>query len=302
MSVLGLLTPEYILRPQQIPLRLWRGLRARSDTFKIVRLPWGSDLRVNIHDSIGWSIYTSAIYETAVTETLWRLTKPSDSVADIGANIGYMASILSARVGRSGKVYCFEPHPQMAAELRSNIALWRYGQSCSVWQAAVGESSGPGSLFVPEYFSHNHGISSLSPRNDIGTNTEIPIDIVALDDVIPKAASLAVVKIDVEGHELSVFKGMQNILESHRVHYIVFEEIAPFPAPTHAFLKDRGYATYGIEHQLSGIRFTPSNQPTTNDIPVYLATREPPEVLKRIQQAFWQSFGPNSLLNNRVTS
>jgi FkbM family methyltransferase len=298
MSVLGLLKPEYFLRPQQIPLRLWRGLNARSDTFKIVRLPWGSNLRVNIRESIGWSIYTRAIYETAVTETLWRLTKPGDEVADIGANVGYMASILNARVGRSGKVYCFEPHPQVAAELRHNIALWPYGQSCSIWQAAVGESSGPGSLFVPEYFSNNYGISSVSPRADVGTNIEIPIDIVALDDVIPKSVTLAVVKIDVEGHELSVFKGMQNILESRRVQYIVFEEIAPFPAPTHAFLTDRGYATYGIEYQVGGIRFMASRQPITNDIPVYLATREPPEVLKRIQKGFWQSFGPNQLLNN----
>jgi FkbM family methyltransferase len=299
MSVLGLFKPEYFLRPQQIPLRFWRGLSARTNTFKTVRLPWGSDLRVNIRESIGWSIYTRAIYETAVTETLWRLTSPGDHVADIGANIGYMASILSARVGRSGKVYCFEPHPQMVAELRRNVALWRCGQSCSIWQAAVGESSGSGSLFIPEYFSDNHGISSVSPRYDLGTNTEIPINIVALDDVIPESVSLAVVKIDVEGHELSVFKGMQDILESRRVRYIVFEEAAPFPAPTHSFLTDRGYATYGIEYQVDGIRFTPSSQSTTNDIPVYLATRESPGVLKKIQKAFWQSFGPNQLLNNR---
>src|SRR5258708_38396528 len=195
-----------------------------------------------------------------------------------------MASIVNVRVGRSGKVYCFEPHPQVAAELRHNVALWSYGQSCSIWQTAVGESSGPGSLFVPEYFSNNYGISSVSPRAEVGANIEIPIEIVALDDVIPKSITLAVVKIDVEGHELSVLKGMQNILESRRVQYIVFEEIAPFPALTHVFLADQGYATYGIEYKVDGIRFMPSSQPTTNDIPVYLATREPPEVLKRIQK------------------
>jgi FkbM family methyltransferase len=88
----------------------------------------------------------------------------------------------------------------------------------------------------PNTFSDNHGISSVSPRYDLGTNTEIPVNIVALDDVILKSMSLAVVKVDVEGLELSVFKGMQHILESRRVHYIVFEEAAPFPARTDSFL------------------------------------------------------------------
>ncbi|MGB2888149.1 MAG: hypothetical protein WBC04_10660 [Candidatus Acidiferrales bacterium] len=59
------------------------------------RLPWGLEIAVDLGESIGWSVYTCAIYETAVTKALWRLVKPGDSVVDGGANIGYMTSILA---------------------------------------------------------------------------------------------------------------------------------------------------------------------------------------------------------------
>src|SRR3989304_3675571 len=52
-----------------------------------------------------------------------KVVKPGDSVLDVGANIGYWSTALSAQVGPRGRVYAFEPSPVTLEYLRKNIAI-----------------------------------------------------------------------------------------------------------------------------------------------------------------------------------
>ncbi|MGB2890329.1 MAG: FkbM family methyltransferase, partial [Candidatus Acidiferrales bacterium] len=302
-SLAGLAKPEYFFRPHQIGRRLWREVAGRKKEVKIVRLPWGLEITVDIGESIGWSVYTRAIYETAVTEALWRLVKPGDSVVDGGANIGYMTSILAVRVGERGKVYCFEPHPEVFRDLQQNVRTWETNKQCGsflLYQIALGAREGVEALRVPEFFSTNRGVSWIETGNTHGEGQNLQVRVLALDEVIPEHETIGVVKLDVQGYELAVLKGMERILRDRRVRHVVFEELEDFPAATHEFLREMGYANYGIEPHFRGIRCIRDAQPHCDPVngppPNYLATLEPELNVSRLQSGFWQSFGPGQLL------
>jgi FkbM family methyltransferase len=303
-NLIGIFKPEYLFRPHQITLKFSRELRGRREEMKLVHLPWGLNVTVNTGESIGWSLYTRSIYETAVTEALWRLTKPADLVVDAGANIGYMTSLLAVRVGRLGKVMSFEPHPGVFSQLQRNVDSWqKHGVSARVqlFQVALGDADGLADLHVPCFFSKNAGTAWLGGEAHGQEGTSLSVPIRSLESIIPEGQKVSLVKLDVEGFELAVMKGMKSLLVDHRVHHLVFEECSTFPAPTHEYLSNLGYTIYGIEQWFGGICFLRDQQPRYDPIsgppPNYLATIEPTSVLKRVESGFWQSFGPISVLH-----
>src|ERR1700751_1727563 len=130
VNIRGVLKPEYLFRPNQIPRKLWLESLGRRREMKKVPLPWGLEIEVNTGESLGWSVYTRSLFETAVTETLWRLARAGDLIVDGGANIGYMSSLLAVKIGPRGKILCFEPHPKIFQQLRLNVQNWSVGRRC----------------------------------------------------------------------------------------------------------------------------------------------------------------------------
>jgi FkbM family methyltransferase len=304
-SFAALAKPEYLLRPHQVGRRLWRKVvHDRAQGEKIVRLPWGLDIAVDANEAIGSSLYTRALYETAVTETLWRLAKPGDSVVDGGSNIGYMTSVLASRVGPRGKVYCFEPHPEVFRGLQRNVNTWQKNPRCGsflLYQAALGERESTGTLRIPDHFADNQGTSWMQ-ADATGDGRSVNVRIVALDDLVPEDETIGVVKLDIQGYELTALKGMERILRERRVRSVVFEEEGAYPAATHAFLREMGYETFGLQHRFGGVQCVPGERPHYDPIsgppPNYVATIEPKLTMASLQKGFWQSFGPAQLLRS----
>jgi FkbM family methyltransferase len=302
-NLAGLGKAEYLLRPHQIVRKLWREAEGQRREMKTVRLPWGLKIAVNTGDSIGWSLYTRAIYETPVTEALWRLVQPGDKVVDGGANIGYMTSVLAARVGAGGKLYCFEPHPGVFEALQRNVNAWQAHPPAPTFilcQAALGALEGLALLTLSDTFSTNQGVARIEPGLNEEEGRSLKVKVLALDDVIPKNETIRLVKLDVEGYELAALNGMENMLRARRVRHVVFEEVELFPAATHKFLSKLGYAIFGIERHFTGIRLVrdaqPEHDPVKGPPPNYLATVEPEFALSRLQRGIWQSFGPAQVL------
>src|SRR5215469_11046307 len=183
-SVRGVFKPEYLFRPNQILRKLWLECLGRREEVRKARLPWDLEIELNTGESIGWSIYTRALYETAVTESLWRLARVGDLAVDVGANIGYMTSILAVKVGARGKIYSFEPHPTIFQRLRLNVKNWSADVRCGQFvlhNAALGNRKGVGALCVPDYFSCNQGTAWIGPQNAEFDGQTFDVDILALD-------------------------------------------------------------------------------------------------------------------------
>jgi FkbM family methyltransferase len=266
-----------------------------------VSLPWGIELAINPHETIGRSLLNLGVCELTVSETLWRLTDVGDSCLDIGANIGYMTSLLAARGGKSGKVFGFEPHPLVFARLEANHQSMVEGGNSQNYspviliQCAIGAGDGEMDLFEPEGFKENEGIASLAnvARRPIASEIRYRVELRRLDTIFHGDESFGVVKIDVEGAELAVLHGAERLLTGRRIRDIVFEDFQPFPSESSTLLQRYGYRIYRLVKTISGpVIWNPSDQ-SVKDVslpwePVnYLATLDPDRALIRFRQRGW---------------
>jgi FkbM family methyltransferase len=293
----GIAHPPYLFRPTQIATRVWRELAWRSSTRGTVRLPWGLDIVVNPREAIGRNICTRGLYDLAVTEALWRLVGPGELTLDVGANIGYTAGLLAIRAGRGGHVICFEPHPEIFSRLRENVALWRTKSGCAaitLQQVALGDSVGTARLQAGGEFDRNSGTARLVTSCDKACHDSIEVKLETLDAALAEGQHVGVMKLDAEGSEIAILRGMERILSQKRVRDIVFEEVTGFPSQTHLLLQDAGYTVMGLQATMLGVRClaeaAPRN-PAGGDPPSYLASAQPDRALKLLQPAGWQSFG-----------
>lgn len=278
--------PEYAYRPLQVFRRL-QYRRYVTDEFATVALPWGMAIRIRPTETIGKALLTLGIYELLVSEVLWRLTDPDDSSADIGANIGYMTALLSNHA-RLGKVWAFEPHPEVFAELEHNLALnGGVGRAATIaTNAAVSDCSGALMLVSPEGFAHNRGLSNVTADTSDGGQACRAIQ---LDEVFPGNQRLGIVKIDVEGHERNVLVGGARLFGEGRVRDCLLESHDVYPNAVTEFLEGAGYSVFGLEKRFRGPALThPSaTQRSTWEPASLLATRDPDRARIRLAARGW---------------
>ncbi|MFL5344231.1 MAG: FkbM family methyltransferase, partial [Hyalangium sp.] len=157
--------PYYVYRPAQV-LRRARLALAPYPSSATVELPWGLDLTVDPREALGAIVLRNAVYEIAVSEAIYRLSDPGELAIDVGANIGYMTSILAARTGPSGTVIACEPHPALFDLLSRNVERWTASSSplppINTLQLALSDRSGKGQLSVPPEFAVNRGTAALA--------------------------------------------------------------------------------------------------------------------------------------------
>lgn len=140
-------------------------------------------------------------------------------VVDAGAYIGSHTLFLAGVCGR--RVHAFEPNPAAAEILRANLAL-NPGLDVVVHDVALGAWSGRGRLSVVD--PTNLGTTSVRPV-DVGGK----VHIAPLDRVVSERVAL--LKIDVEGMELAVLHGAQQVIARHRP-LVYVEVIDPSRLPT----------------------------------------------------------------------
>lgn len=161
---------------------------------------------------------SGGVYEE---EVMWYLKKTlgDNSVfIDVGANFGYHTVFAATLMGKRGRVISFEPLRYLQDRLYENLKLNNLS-NVNVVPYALGNKTCDKDMFVNE---ENIGASSL-----IITDDKIEkIHMGRFDDMLGSlgiSETLSVVlKIDVEGYELEVLRGMESFLSKHRVS-IVFE-------------------------------------------------------------------------------
>lgn len=120
---------------------------------------------------------------------------------DVGAHIGYYSRLLSPLVD---VVYAFEPDPRNYALLKENTKRFK---NIVPLNLAVSDKSGEQPFFLVKNSTFRHSLM------DEGGGERIAVKTVALDEMSEfrdKRVSFA--KIDVEGHEQSVLRGMAEII------------------------------------------------------------------------------------------
>jgi FkbM family methyltransferase len=158
--------------------------------------------------------YILGLAEPLVQAALARHLGPGMVFYDVGANVGFLTLLGARLVGRSGAVIAFEPHPGNAAALRHNVALNGFDHVVVFEQAAAAQP-GSGTLF----FADQTTLATLvQPPGSTDGGAAIEVALVAIDELVTRHVipPPAVVKIDVEGAELDVLRGMRETIRRHR--------------------------------------------------------------------------------------
>jgi len=135
-----------------------------------------------------------------------RIVPRGAVTVDVGAHCGLYTRKL-ARLSR--QVYAFEPSRQMADLLRRTSA-----SNVSVHEIALSDHTGNAELLIPQDGQGLvYGLASLEPAVSASSQTvaSVKVPTSRLDAIVQQ--DVAFVKIDVEGHELSVLKGAIELLE-----------------------------------------------------------------------------------------
>jgi FkbM family methyltransferase len=170
-------------------------------------------------------------HEPLATEVLKRELVSGITCIDVGANIGYYALLESKIVGKNGKVIAIEPSPLSSNLLKRNITLQEGGDNdttrimsrgnknnIEVHNLAIGDIDGEVDFVLTQFSNLNRVL-----RQSDHIQSALPGDVTTvpskrLDTFVSENQLEPVdfVRMDVEGHERNIIKGMQQILKKYK--------------------------------------------------------------------------------------
>ncbi|HTK81583.1 MAG TPA: FkbM family methyltransferase, partial [Bacteroidota bacterium] len=171
-----------------------------------------------------------SVYEVDIVRIFKKYLHPGDTFVDVGANIGYLSAIAAGLVGQTGQVHSFEPVPRYFERLRS-FASMNPDRRIVANQLALGEAESTATINVTSL--PNIGWNTLVPgmmnTESVGQSIEVPVQ--RLDKYIEqhRLGKIALVKIDTEGFEFPVLKGLSSYLTTNKPVFMV--EVAPSAYP-----------------------------------------------------------------------
>ena len=147
---------------------------------------------------------------------LLHFLRREDLFVDIGANVGSYTVLASGVCGAT--CMSFEPVPETFQHLKNNIAENKIGDLASLFNEAVGAEEGK-LIFTSGLDTVNHVVAD-DERN---AHQTIDVKVNTLDDKMIGNTSNLLIKIDAEGFETAVLKGMTNTLQKDTVKAIIIE-------------------------------------------------------------------------------
>jgi FkbM family methyltransferase len=195
-----LVPPEYLYRPKSYRVAVRDGVVYQFDLSNV----------------IDHSLYFFHRYFTPLQ--LFLLIKPDTIMVDIGSNIGTVALHVAATATK-GKVYAFEPDADNYTSLQQNIKLNDFENIIAI-RKALGEVPGHSKLFKVNRFNNgmNRILSDNTSFSDFG---HVEVSTLDIETAQLKPERIDLIKIDVEGYELNVLKGANNVFKHYRPFLVV---------------------------------------------------------------------------------
>jgi FkbM family methyltransferase len=159
--------------------------------------------------------------EEEIFSVLSKKFSESGIMVDIGGFTGGWTETARSISGKED-FYIFEPNIENYESIKRRFIG---KEKIKIINEGLGEVEGEFTYFNLLGSDNIRGMSGFVKR-EIYSNypyEEIKIKISTLDNSIPKDLYIDFIKVDVEGYELNVIKGMKDILESGRVKFIQFE-------------------------------------------------------------------------------
>lgn len=186
---------------------------------------FGKELRFFVQNPADWiqrHHFKGELYENEELRLIQRHSEGARVFLDIGANVGNHA-IFMAKVLNAEKVYAFEANPSTADILKLNILLNGASQTIDISYVGIGLGDKLGHFQVEYPQINNIGAARLVEAEGREQTDAAKVMVCPLDSLnIGREPQF--VKIDVEGMEISVLRGMEGTIRKFRPH--MFIEVA----------------------------------------------------------------------------
>lgn len=193
-------------------------------------------------------------YEADNLDVLLSFVRDDTVFLDIGANLGFFALMIARRVHRHGKVHAFEPNPEMTCLLKASAYINGFAgldesdaARIIVHNCGAGDADAQAEFWVPPYHTGGGVQAKGAPQPDA---TKFVAQIRRLDDLFAPDFRCNLVKIDVEGHEMEVLRGMKRLIARSPDIKILFEKLsldAGSENELEAFFEAAGFNLYGVK-------------------------------------------------------
>lgn len=188
-----------------------------------------------------------------------RADAPPWTLVDVGANDGgFLSSVLKLVSPR--EMFVFEPLPSCQSSLQ---AILSKHANAHLFPCAVGSERGDlelhctGDTKMSSALEPASHISALYQSGDFNVVRKVKVSVVRLDDAVPKGTTVDLLKIDVQGFELEVFKGAEQTLGHTKsvlleVNYVEhYKDGARFES-VHDVMRDKGFRIFGVSAPYGG--------------------------------------------------
>lgn len=158
------------------------------------------------------AFFLGRYYELETQTALLLLLRPGETMVDIGANEGMLSLVAAHAVGASGRVIAFEPNPAPRAALEAAIARNAIGH-LDLRPLGLADEAGSFTLSIPLV---NDGEGSFGRPDYAGEDVRTIVCEVRIGDEELAGTSPALIKIDVEGFETRVVRGLRATIDRAR--------------------------------------------------------------------------------------
>jgi len=200
------------------------------------------------------------IYKKLFEDPFWNLVQrqpeifQKGDILDIGANIGYTATVFAGALRADSKVYVFEPDRQTFSLLKEVIQSKNLSGAVEAFNTAVGSFDGELRFWHNEEHSADHRVVTESFSSSCTDETKIStVPVTTVDSFVRShnLRNISFIKIDVQGYEMAVCEGMKETLERFPEACVCLEhspesliELGFEPEKIIDFFRSRGYQLY----------------------------------------------------------
>jgi FkbM family methyltransferase len=184
-------------------------------------------LSVFVHDSrdqhVSKTIAETGVWEAYETQLVIERLRADSVFVDVGANIGYYTVIAAAMMGERGRVFSFEPDPQNFYLLQRNLQH-NHLTGVDAVDAALADEDTLGRLYLNQDNFGDHQIY------DDGTGRQSrSVRLLHGERYLSaRVASIDLLKVDTQGAEYHVIKGLLPLLKKSRDQLSIIIEFWPY--------------------------------------------------------------------------
>ena len=160
----------------------------------------------------------NGFWESWITLTIARLVEPGWHCVDVGANHGYYTLLMADGAGPTGAVFAVEPNPDPARRLLNTLDVNGFSDFAHVIDKAASDISGQ---HVELHIEEGRGLNAtLMPGEG---SRAVTVESVSVDELTRDWPRVDLVKVDVEGAEQAVWRGLAATLEANPEVAVVLE-------------------------------------------------------------------------------